>query len=62
MKDTVIKLQIASIEQQLKLLKTKLAKPKVSKKLSDLYGLYKGKMDLTLEEIQQYEYSLKGTL
>jgi hypothetical protein len=62
MKDTIIKLQIESMEQQLKMLKTKIVKPTAHKKLSDLYGIFKGKMDLTLEEIKKHEYSIKGAL
>ena len=55
MKETVLKLQIGSMEQQLKVLKTKIAKTTSQKKLSDLYGIFKGKLDLTFEEIKEYE-------
>lgn len=57
MKDTVLKLQIESMEQQLKMLKTKIVKPKPHKKLSELYGIFKGKMDLSLEEITEHKYT-----
>lgn len=60
MKDTVLKLQIESMEQQLKMLKTKIVKPKPHKKLSELYGIFKGKMDLSLEEITEHKYTVKG--
>lgn len=59
MKDALIKLQIESLEQQLKVLKSKIVSSKKGKTLSDLYGAFEGKMDLSLEEISQYEYSLK---
>ena len=62
MKNAVLKMQIESMEQQLKLLKTKVVKPITHKKLSDLHGVFKGKLDLALEEIKEYEYSIKGNL
>ena len=62
MKNTILKMQIESMEQQLKLLKTKVVKPIAHKKLSDLHGIFKGKLDLTLEEIKEHEYSIKGNL
>ena len=61
MKNTVLKLQIKSLEQQLKVLKSNI-EPRSSKKISDLYGLFKGQMDFTLDEIKEYEYSVKGNL
>jgi hypothetical protein len=62
MKETMIKLQIESLEQQLKVLKSKIVTKKKKKTLSDLYGAYEGKMDLSLEEIKKYEYSLKDKI
>lgn len=62
MKETLIKLQIESLEQQLKVLKSKIVSPAKGKTLSDLYGVFEGKMDLSLEEIKKYEYSFKGNL
>jgi len=62
MKETVIKLQIESMEQQLKMLKKTILKPKALKKLSELYGIFKGKMDLSLEEIKEHEYPIKGNI
>jgi len=62
MKNAVLKLQIESMEQQLKVLKTKLVKSKPQKKFSDLYGIFKGKLDLTFEQIKKYEYSMKDNL
>ncbi|MGR3311396.1 MAG: hypothetical protein ACUZ77_11570 [Candidatus Brocadiales bacterium] len=62
MKEALIKLQIESLEQQLKVLKSKIVSPKKGKSLSDLYGIYEGKMNLSLEEIREYEYSLKDKL
>ncbi len=60
MKDTLIKLQIESLEQQLKVLKSKIVSPKTGKTLSDLYGIFEGKMDLSLEEIKKYECAYKN--
>lgn len=58
MKNTVLKLQIGSLEQQLKVLKAKIiSRKEKGKALSDLYGIFEGKMDLSLEEIKRYEYS-----
>ncbi|MDI6889489.1 MAG: hypothetical protein QMC83_00900 [Thermodesulfovibrionales bacterium] len=56
MEDNIIKLQIESIEQQLKILKAKIFKKKTPKKLSSLYGIFEGKLDFPLEEIKKYEY------
>jgi hypothetical protein len=56
----LIKLQIGSLEQQLRVLKSKVVSRKEgAKTLSGLYGIFKGKMNLSLEEIQTYEYSFK---
>ncbi len=60
MKEALIKLQIESLEQQLKVLKSKIVSPKTGKTLSDLYGIFEGKMDLPLEEIKKYEYAYKN--
>lgn len=62
MKEALITLQIESLEQQLKVLKSKVSKTKKDKTLSNLYGIYEGKMNLSLEEIKQYEYSFRGGL
>lgn len=62
MKEALIKLQIESLEQQLKVLKSKLVIKKEGKTLSDLYGICAGKMDLSLEEIRKYEYSSKDKI
>lgn len=59
MNESLIKLQIDSLEQQLKVLKFKLATKK-RKSLSDLYGIFNGKMDFAIEEIKKHEYTLKG--
>ncbi|MEW6418605.1 MAG: hypothetical protein AB1480_10850 [Nitrospirota bacterium] len=56
MEDMIIKLQIESIEQQLKILKAKIFKKKSPKKFSDLYGIFEGKMDFPLEEIKKHKY------
>lgn len=60
MKDALLKLQIGSLEQQLKVLKAKvISRKEKGKTLSDLYGVLERKMDLSLEEIKRYEYSYK---
>lgn len=60
MKDALIKLQIESLEQQLRVLKAKITFRKEKRRtLSDLYGIFEDKMNLSLEEIKRYEYSLK---
>ena len=56
MEDMIIKLQIESIEQQLKILKAKIFKKKSPKKLSGLYGIFEGKMDFPLKEIKKHKY------
>lgn len=54
MKDALIKLQIESLEQQLKVLKAKIVSRKEKEKtLSDLYGVFEGKTDLSFEEIKR---------
>jgi len=62
MKEALIKLQIESLEQQLKVLKSKLVIKQDGKTLSDLHGICAGKMDLSLEEIRKYEYSSKDKI
>ncbi len=60
MKDALLKLQIGSLEQQLKVLKAKvISRKEKGKTLSDLYGVFEKKMDLSLEEIKRHEYSYK---
>lgn len=60
MKDTLIKLQIKSLEQQLKVLKAKrVSRKEKGKTLSGLFGFFEGKMDMSLGKIRQYEYALK---
>jgi predicted nucleotidyltransferase len=55
MKEALIKLQIGSLEQQIKVLKSKIVFPKKEKTLSNLYGIFEGKIDMSLEEIKKYE-------
>jgi hypothetical protein len=62
MKDTLIKLQIRSLEQQIKVLKSKMNVSKERKTLSDLFGIFEGKMDFTLDEMRKHEYSIKERL
>lgn len=51
MKEALVKLQIESIEQQLQVLKSKIISPKRGKSLSDLYGIFEGKMDISLLQL-----------
>lgn len=53
--DALLKLQIGSLEQQLKVLKAKVIskKEEKGKALSDLSGIFERKMDLSLEEIKR---------
>ncbi len=61
MKNALIKLQIESMEQQLKVLKSKIIlHKKETRTLSDLYGIFEGKMDLSLEDIKKEDYSFQG--
>jgi hypothetical protein len=46
----------------LKVLKSKIVTSKKGKFLSDLYGVYEGKMNLSFEEIKKYEYSIKNKI
>lgn len=59
--DSLLKLQVGSLELQLKVLKAKVIsrKDEKGKALSDLYGIFERKMDLSLEEIKRCEYSYK---
>lgn len=60
MKEALIKLQVESLEQQLRVLKSKITLDKRKKTLSDLYGVFEGEMDLSLEDIEKHEYSFQG--
>jgi hypothetical protein len=60
MKEALIKLQIESLEQKLQVLKSKIVSSKRGRSLSDLYGIFEGKMDIYLEEIKKYEYSYEN--
>jgi hypothetical protein len=59
MKNASIKIQIESLEQQLKVLKSKIVHTKNKKAFSTLYGIFEGKMDFKLDEIQKYKYTCK---
>ena len=59
MKESSIKIQIQSLEHQLKVLKSKIVPSKNKKNISGLYGIFKGKMDFSLEEIKKHQYSFK---
>ncbi len=54
-----MRLKIESLEQQLRVLKSKVSAHRKGKSLSDLYGIFEGRMDLSLEEIEKYEYSFE---
>lgn len=56
MAEISLKLQLDSIEQQLKVLKSKMLKQSAPKKMSALYGIFEGQMDFSKEELQQFKY------
>jgi hypothetical protein len=63
MNEPSIRARLASIEEQIKVLKAELdvkPKRKKPKRFADLYGTWKGKVDLTLEEIKTAEIKLRG--
>jgi predicted nucleotidyltransferase len=59
MKNASIKIKIDSLEQQLKVLKSKILTTKKKKSFSELHGIFAGKLDVPLEEIKKYQYSFK---
>jgi hypothetical protein len=59
MKNSSIKIQIDSLEQQLKVLKSKTLTTKDKKSFSELHGIFAGKLDIPLEEIKKYQYSFR---
>ena len=62
MNEQSIRARLGTIEEQIRVLKGELAtKParKPARRFSDLYGIWKGKVDLTFEEIQEAEIRLK---
>jgi hypothetical protein len=62
MQEALLTLQIESMGQQLKVLKSEITKLKNRRSFSKLFGSFKGKMNLTLQEIKNHEYSLKDSL
>lgn len=61
MKEALLKLQIESLEEQIKVLKSKILTAKKGRTLTDLYGIFEGEIaDLSLEEIKKYEYSYEN--
>ncbi len=66
MNEPAIRARLSTIEEQVRVLKAELrggAKPKrrKSRSFADLYGQWKGKVDLSFEDIQDSEIRLKGT-
>jgi hypothetical protein len=59
MKNASIKIQIDSLEQQIKVLKSKILTSKNKKSFAELHGIFAGKLDVPLEEIKKYQYSFK---
>jgi len=59
MKNTSIKFQIDSLEQQLKVLKSKIFTTKNKKSFSELHGIFAGKLDVPLEEIKLFKITQK---
>jgi hypothetical protein len=63
MNEPSIRARLASIEEQIKVLKAELdVKPRrrKPKRFADLYGIWKGKVDLTFEEIKEAEVKLRS--
>jgi hypothetical protein len=61
METTSIKSQIDSLEQQLKVLKSKILHLSTTSKFSALHGACAGKFDLSFDEIKKYHYSLSDS-
>ena len=59
METASIKIQIDSLEQQLKVLKSKILHSSKPAKFSALHGACAGKFDLSLDEIKKHHYSLR---
>lgn len=58
-----IQLQIKSLEEQLRVLKSALSNgTKNESSMADLYGFCEGKLDVSFEEIQKAEYTFKAPL
>lgn len=62
MTEMSLKLQLDGIEQQIKILKAKMLKKSSARKMSDLFGSFEGQMDLSQDEIREFEYSSLGNL
>jgi len=55
-------LEIKGIQAQLDTLRSLVSLPKKSKSFADLYGIWKGKVNLSLEEIKEAEFRLPKNL
>jgi len=65
MNEPSIRARLSSIEDQIKVLKAELETKRRKRKprrFSDLYGIWKGKVDLSLEEMQKAEIKLRNDL
>ncbi len=66
MNESTIRARLNAIEEQIKVLKAELdVKPRSGKKtrrFADLYGIWKGKVDLSFDEIQEAEIKLRDEL
>ena len=59
MNDATIQARLNSIEEQIRILKAEVVQPRSRKSrarpFAELYGIWKGKVDLSLEDIQTAE-------
>lgn len=66
MNDQSVRARLAAIEGQIRVLKAELRRQprtkKAPRRFADLYGIWKGKVDLSFEEIQQAEIKLREEL
>ncbi len=58
-----LEIEIAGIEAQLKVVKAELKKIKIEKvkkpfKFADLYGIWKGKVDVSYDDIKNVEFKI----
>ena len=65
MNEASVRARLSAIEEQIRVLKIELAsksRKRKSRRFSDLYGIWKGKVRLSFEEIQEAEVKLKDDL
>ncbi len=65
MNEASVRARLSAIEDQIRVLKVELAsksRKRKTRRFSDLYGIWKGKVHLSFEEIQEAEIKLKDDL